>query len=78
LTLCSGTDRDIYRCFSALDLSCVASRVVQMSSAEPREETLPNYIKAAQKVTVDWDAISKRIQVIRHIARPAASVRLLR
>ena len=49
-----------------------------MSSAEPREETLPNYIKAAQKVTVDWDAISKRIQVIRHIARPAASVRLLR
>jgi hypothetical protein len=34
-----------------------------MSGSEPRQETIANFIKAAQKVTIDWDAISKRIQV---------------
>jgi hypothetical protein len=46
------------------DACCVMSNVLlQMSSAQPRDENLPNYIKAAQKFTVDWDAISKKIQV---------------
>ena len=34
-----------------------------MSSSQPREETLPNFIKASQKVVIDWDQISKKIQV---------------
>ncbi len=48
--------------------------LLQMSSSQPREETLPNFIKAAQKFTVDWDSISKKIQVACGVWRLACGV----